>query len=118
MLGRIGLAMYIFDGTAIVINVQAEAGEKKARYPSILMKAVAFDLTLFMVFAVICYSTYRDQVIQPIFTMSLVPIDSVVIFIYFCVCINALTSYPIQILAAFSIIESFTISHHDSQNMA
>ena len=33
MMGRIGLAMYLFDGTAIVINVMAEAGNKKAKYP-------------------------------------------------------------------------------------
>ena len=59
------------------------------------MKAIFFDLILFLSFAIICYSTYRDEIIQPIFTMSLVPIDSMVIFIYVCVCINALTSYPV-----------------------
>ena len=50
--------------------------------------------------------------------MSLVPIDSMVIFIFVCVCINALTSYPIQILAAFAIIERFTISETESHNIA
>jgi amino acid permease len=90
----------------------------KKKYPQILMKAIFFDLTLFISFAIICYWTYRDDVIQPIFTMSLVPIDSMVIFIYVCVCINALTSYPIQILAAFSIIESFTLNNHDSHQIA
>ena len=61
MLGRIGLAMYLFDGTAIVINVAAEAGTRKARYPYILMKAIAFDLVLFVCFATICYSVYREE---------------------------------------------------------
>lgn len=61
MLGRIGLAMYLFDGTAIVINVQAEAGTNKKRYPSILMKAVAFDLVLFMIFATVCYSVFGKE---------------------------------------------------------
>jgi amino acid permease len=117
MMGRIGLAMYLFDGTAIVINVRSEAGSKSNRYPSILMKAVAFDLILFVCFAIICYSVYREQT-KPIFTMSLVPINSMVIFIFTCVCINALTSYPVQILAAFSIIERFTISQEDSYKIA
>ena len=61
MMGRIGLAMYLFDGTAIVINVCAEAGSKKAKYPMILMKAILFDLILFIAFAVICYSVYRED---------------------------------------------------------
>ena len=29
VLGRFGLAMYIFDGNAIVVNIRAEAREKK-----------------------------------------------------------------------------------------
>lgn len=82
------------------------------------MRAVFFDLTLFICFATICYSVYGETAIKPIFTMTLVPIDSMVIFIFICVCINALTSYPIQILAAFAIIERFTISETDSHNIA
>lgn len=112
-LGRIGLAMYLFDGTAIILNIRAESGSKRAQYPSILLKAVAFDLTLFISFAVICYSVYREKA-QPIFTMSLVPINSMVIFIFVCVCINALTSYPVQILAAFAILEKFIGRKSDS----
>jgi amino acid permease len=114
MLGRVGLAMYLFDGTAIIINVCAEAGPRRVRYPSILMKAILFDLILFISFAVICYSVYREET-QPIFTMSLVPVNATVIFIFVCVCINALTSYPVQILAAFAIIEKFIMvpdDHH------
>ena len=49
--------------------------------------------------------------------MSLVPIDSMVTFIFVCVCINALTSYPVQILAAFAIIEKFTHTEYDSLGM-
>lgn len=60
MMGRIGLAMYLFDGTAIVINVQAESGQLRSKYPRILMKAVLFDLTLFICFATICYSVYGE----------------------------------------------------------
>ena len=80
------------------------------------MRAITFDLTLFVCFAVICYSVYREET-QPIFTMSLVPINSMVIFIFVCVCINALTSYPVQILAAFAIIEKFILSPTDTMGM-
>jgi uncharacterized protein with PQ loop repeat len=60
MVGRIGLAMYIFDGTAIVLNIRSEAREKKARYPTILKKAIVFTLSLFVVFSSICYFVYRE----------------------------------------------------------
>lgn len=49
--------------------------------------------------------------------MSLVPINGLVIFIFVCICINALTSYPVQILAAFAIIEKFILDPHDSMNI-
>ena len=49
--------------------------------------------------------------------MSLVPVNSMVIFIFVCVCINALTSYPVQILAAFSIIEKFILQPEDTMGM-
>ncbi|TNV79360.1 hypothetical protein FGO68_gene9979 [Halteria grandinella] len=114
IIGRIGLAMYIFDGNAIVVNIRAEANEKKTYYPRILVKAIIFSLVLFTLFATICYLVYREDT-QPIFTMSLVPINSMVVFILACICINALTSYPIQILAAFTIIERFTMVSSDSQ---
>lgn len=113
ILGRIGLAMYIFDGNAIVVNIYAESNEKKVYYPRILVKAIVFSLVLFTCFATICYLVYREDT-QPIFTMSLVPMNTMVVFIMGCICINALTSYPIQILAAFTIIERFTFVSSDS----
>ena len=69
--GRIGLAMYIFDGNAVVINIRAEARDK-ARYPRILKSAIVFDLVLFIFFSVICYSVFREET-KPIFTMNLDP---------------------------------------------
>ena len=104
--------MYIFDGNAIVINIQAESGDKKLKYPDILKSAVLFTLVLFIFFASTCYYVYRDHT-QPIFTMSLVPVNGLVICILTCVCINALTSYPIQILAAFAIIEKLVFSSNN-----
>ena len=94
ILGRIGLAMYIFDGNAIVVNIRAEAGDKKARYPKILKSAIIFDLLLFIFFSSICYYVYREHS-HPIFTMGLLPMDGLVVFILCCICFNALTSYPV-----------------------
>ncbi|TNV80889.1 hypothetical protein FGO68_gene16300 [Halteria grandinella] len=117
VVGRMGLAMYLFDGTAMIVNVSAEAGPvMRKRYPKILMKAIIFDLTLFILFASICYYVYREDS-QPIFTMSLVPINSMVIVIFGCVCINALTSYPMQILSAFTIIEKFIMIPNDQEGL-
>ena len=95
--------MYIFDGNAVVINIRGEARDKH-KYHSILIKAVCFALGLFIVFASICYSVFREES-KPIFSMNLTPVTPFVIFIFICICINALTSYPVQVLAAFTIIE-------------
>ncbi|TNV79332.1 hypothetical protein FGO68_gene802 [Halteria grandinella] len=108
ILGRIGLAMYIFDGNAIVVNIRAEAREKKAKYPQILSRAIIFTLSLFIVFSTICYYVYREHS-APIFTMSFAPMNSLIMFILCCVCINAMTSYPVQMLAAFNILEKFEV---------
>ena len=105
IIGRIGLGMYLFDGSAIVVNIRAEAKEKKSYYPLIVKSAVVFTLILFVIFSTICYYVYREHA-QPIFTTSLTPFNSLVFFILCCVCINAITSYPVQMLAAFKIIEN------------
>ena len=107
--------MYIFDGNAVVINIRGEAGNKKAKYPSILKAAIVFTLVLFICFSTMTYCVFREMS-QPIFTMSLVPINGLIIFIFICVCINALTSYPVQILAAFDIIEKIDIFKYDSNH--
>lgn len=85
--------MYIFDGNAVVINIRAEARDK-SRYPIILKRAVLFALILFLFFSTICYSVFREDA-KPILTMNFYPLNALVIFIFACVCINALTSYPI-----------------------
>ena len=85
--------MYIFDGSAIVINIRAEA-KNKQRYPSILKKAVIFTLTLFIAFSTLTYLVYREECL-PLLTMNFRPVNGIVIFIFGCVCINALTSLPV-----------------------
>ena len=104
--GNIGVAMFVFEGNACVINVRAETINTD-KYPKILTMAVTTVITLFMIFATIAYVTYKGDC-DPIFVLSLKPVNGFVTFIYFCVCINAFISYPVQILAAFDIAEQ----HH------
>ena len=91
--GRIGLAMYVFDGNAVVINIRSEAKQLKPKYTMILKQAIVFSLLLFIFFSTVTYLIYRGET-KPIFTMSLVPVNGLVLFIFLCVCINAITSYP------------------------
>ena len=63
---------------------------------------------MFIVFASICYSVFREES-KPIFSMNLTPVSPYVIVIFTCICINALTSYPVQVLAAFNIIEKTSL---------
>jgi amino acid permease len=102
VLGHVGVAMFVFEGNAVIMNVRNETKDKP-RYPQILVYAIVVTECLFMVFALVCYLTYKDQT-MPIFTMNLA-ISGFTIFIRACVCFNALCSYPVQILAAFDIIE-------------
>ena len=59
VLGNIGVAMFVFEGNAVMINVRAETINQH-RYPKILTSAVVSVISLFMVFALIAYSTYKD----------------------------------------------------------
>ena len=101
--GNIGVAMFVFEGNAVVINVRSES-KNQEKYGFILISATATIITLFMVFSTFAYVVYRDET-NSIFTLNLVPIDGLVTFVLFCVCLNALLSYPLQILAAFDIAE-------------
>jgi hypothetical protein len=74
------------------MNVRAEA-KNKERYPFIMRLAVVTTLSLFMVFALICYLAYREES-RDIFTKSL-PITAFTVFMRLCTCFNALCSYPV-----------------------
>ena len=60
MVGHIGVAMFVFEGNAVIMNVRAETKNQKA-YPKILSSAIVFTVLLFMNFATMCYLTYRDK---------------------------------------------------------
>ena len=57
-----------------------------------------------MVFSMVAYATYKGDC-NSIFVLNLSPINTYVTCVYVFVCINALVSYPLQILAAFDIAE-------------
>lgn len=112
MFGHIGVAMFVYEGNAVIMNVRAETKNINL-YPSILKGAILFTILLFMSFASLCYLTYRDQT-QDIFTMTL-PIQPFTIFIRLCTCFNAMCSYPVQILAAFDIYEKHEWFHQGTE---
>jgi len=101
--GNIGVAMFVFEGNAVVINVRAETINQD-RYPKILTSSIVAVISLFMVFSMVAYSTYKQDC-NSIFVLNLKPINGYVTFIYLLVCINCFISYPVQILAAFDIAE-------------
>ena len=103
MFGNIGVAIFVFEGNACVINVRSET-KNQDKYHIILSSAVGTIMTLFMVFSTFGYVVYKGET-NPIFTLNLQPINGLVTFILFCVCMNAFVSYPVQILAAFDIAE-------------
>lgn len=92
MIGHIGVAMFLFEGNAVIMNVRAEAKEKE-KYPSILILSILSTITLFLTFASVCYITYRDTT-NDIFVLTL-KLNGLTIFIRACTCFNCLCSYPV-----------------------
>ena len=103
VLGHIGVAMFVFEGNAAILNVRAEC-RNQAAFPKLLSTAIISVLTLFMAFSVVAYFVYKQDS-NPIFVLNLSPINGLVSFIYFCVCFNCFISYPVQILCSFDIVE-------------
>jgi hypothetical protein len=64
-----------------------------------------------MILATIAYVTYRGKVNEYITSnLDLIPYNIVIICLF---CINALASYPIQILCAFEIIEEYKFFNNE-----
>ena len=95
--------MFVFEGNAVVVNIRAETINQH-KYPTILFTATAAVISLFIIFATVGYSVYKDDC-DPIFVLNFNPMSWYVATIIFGVCINCFISYPIQILAAFDILE-------------
>ena len=57
--GHIGVAMLVFEGNAVVINIKAEAKNQNA-YSLILATAVGTVVTIFCILATFAYYVFRD----------------------------------------------------------
>jgi amino acid permease len=96
--------MFSFEGNGVVINLKAEARDKK-RYPSLLKAAMITIIIWYMILASMSYLTFKGTAKD--YVTSNLDISGFTILIDVLFCINAITSYPLQILCAFEIIEDF-----------
>lgn len=60
MMGYIGVAMFTFEGHAVIMNVRAET-KNKHQYPLLLKLSILFCVIVFIAFASLCYLTFRDN---------------------------------------------------------
>ena len=58
-LGNIGVAMFVFEGNAVILNIRAETKEQE-QFPKILVLALDSAIVLFSNFSLICYVTFLD----------------------------------------------------------
>ncbi|CDW84980.1 UNKNOWN [Stylonychia lemnae] len=100
--GHIGIAMFIFEGNGVVLNLNHVAKNQK-KYPSILTSAVVSVIIWYLIISCIGYSTFRGEVKE--YVTSNLPISGFTILIYVLFSFNAIASYPVQILCAFEIVE-------------
>ena len=87
-----------------MINLKAVA-RKKSSYPNILRLAVLVIIIWYMILASVSYVTYKDETGKKDYITQNLPITGFTIAIQILFCLNALSSYPVQILCAFEIIE-------------
>ena len=59
MLGNVGVAMFLYEGQAVITNMRAEA-KNKEQYETVLKLALGTAIVLFIAFALLCYLTYVD----------------------------------------------------------
>lgn len=103
MLGYVGLAIFVIERNAIIVNLRHQADNKR-KYPIILYLALLGVMAWYLIFATISYFAYKSTIFDYI-AFNLVPLNTFVIITNVFFCINALTSYPVQILCVFEIIE-------------
>jgi amino acid permease len=113
--GYIGIAMFSFEGNGIVINLQAEA-KNKGRYPALLRWAVFTIIIWYMILSTVCYATFKKRAETVDYVTQLLPINAFTISIMLLFCANALTSYPVQILCLYEIIEDLSFFNNKADS--
>jgi len=58
--GHIGVAMFVFEGNACVVNIRDESIDKQS-FPRVLTAGVFSTLALFVVFGTVAYLAFLDQ---------------------------------------------------------
>jgi amino acid permease len=89
---NIGITIFVFEGNGVVINLRAEAKNKK-KYPFLLRMAILTIITWYMILATISYVTFRSDIKE--YVTSNLELNAFHIVIITLFCINALASYPI-----------------------
>jgi len=103
--GYVGIAMFAFEGNGTVINLRAEARDPEG-YPRILRSAVLTIIVCYMVLSTIAYWTYKSETGNNDYIVENLPLSAFTIVINALFCVTAITSYPLQILCTFQVIEN------------
>jgi amino acid permease len=86
--------MFSFEGNGIVINLKAEAKDKKV-YPSLLRLAILTVIIWYMAIAFVTYATFKSETGLTDYVTQNLPITPFTIVINVFFCINAISSYPL-----------------------
>jgi len=103
VLGYAGLAMYTFEGTAVVLNLRNEARNPK-KYPRYMKWALFSVIFIFLTLGFTCYLTFKENT-KNILTLNLQPSTPFTISLKFLIVFNVLCSFPVQALCLFELIE-------------
>mmetsp|Transcript_324 Transcript_324/g.192 ORF Transcript_324/g.192 Transcript_324/m.192 type:complete len:132 (+) Transcript_324:494-889(+) len=92
VLGHIGVAMLVFEGNAVIMNIRSEAKDQK-KYPLMMTISIIVCMIVFIVYSIIAYLGFKDET-NDIITLNLPP-NYFGITIICMICINALCSFPV-----------------------
>ena len=103
VIANFGIAVFLFEGNAVVTNIRSET-KNKHLFRRIVTISICLMLTVTIIFCFFGYYVYGKEC-KSIFTLALYPINGLVFFVLLCLSVNMFMCYPVQILAAFDIIE-------------
>jgi amino acid transporter len=58
---NVGIALFVFEGNGLILNLRANALNKK-KYPSILIYSILILIIFYMTFASVCYEAFRKDI--------------------------------------------------------
>lgn len=112
--GHLGLAMFAFEGNGVVLNIRNETRNKQ-KYPTILILAMSLLIFIYMLNALLCYFAFGPKV-HDFVTLDLTPLNGLAITMISLFILNAMTSYPLQVLAVFEIVEVHPFFHNEKDS--